>query len=69
MTAAAIPCPLCGTDYDEAQGRACRSGCPFQAGCRLLRCPHCGYEIPVPGRLTRWLMRWLDRRAGREGVR
>jgi len=61
MTPAAdrIRCPLCGGEYSEQDGAACQPGCPLSSGCRLLRCPYCGYEIPAPTRLTRWLAaRW-----------
>ena len=57
----AVTCPLCGTQYGEAEGRACHAGCPIERGCQLLACPHCGYEVPAPTRLTRWLARWLVR--------
>lgn len=52
-------CPLCGERYNEVEGRACRPGCPIERGCKLLRCPDCGYEMPAPGRLTRFLARWF----------
>ncbi len=58
-----ITCPLCGGRYGEAEGRCCRPICPLSPGCALLRCPHCGYEVPAPTRLTRWLSQRL-RRAG-----
>jgi len=54
-----ITCPMCGERYDEAAGRACRPECPLAATCSLVHCPRCGYEMPAPSRLTRWLSRWL----------
>ena len=36
-------CPLCGAEYTYAE-MACHSGCPFNKGCNILCCPHCGYE-------------------------
>ena len=36
-------CPLCGGEYTHAE-MACHSGCPFNQGCNILCCPHCGYE-------------------------
>jgi len=56
-----VTCPLCGSEYDEHVGLACHAGCPMSRGCRLLKCPHCGYEMPAPTGLTRWLGRWLGR--------
>lgn len=54
-------CPVCGTQYSDAEGRACRHDCPLQRGCSRLSCPYCAHEIPRPTRLTRWLTRWLGR--------
>jgi hypothetical protein len=54
-----LRCALCGARYTAAQGRTCPDGCPLQRGCKLLRCPRCGYETPAPTRLTRWLAHWL----------
>jgi hypothetical protein len=61
MACAPAVCPLCGARWDEGAGRVCRSACPLASGCRLLRCPHCGYEVPAPGPVTRGLARWLGR--------
>lgn len=59
MSTAVITCPLCGTSYSAAEGRRCHTACPVHRRCELLSCPHCGYEVPAPTRLTRWLARWL----------
>jgi hypothetical protein len=59
-----VTCPLCGTCYSETEGRVCYSGCPLQRSCQLLSCPSCGYEIPAPTRITRWLTAWLKRPEG-----
>ena len=59
-----VTCPLCGTRYSETEGRVCYSGCPLQRGCQLLSCPACGYEIPAPTRITRWLTARLKKPEG-----
>ncbi len=59
-----ITCPLCGEHYSEAEGQSCHGGCPLQSQCNLLGCPRCGYEVPAPTRLTRWLKRWLPSTEG-----
>ncbi len=56
-----VTCPVCGTRYSEAEGRACHAGCALQPNCQLLSCPHCAYEVPAPTRLTRWLARWFGK--------
>ena len=58
-----ITCTVCGTRFSEAEGRACHTECPLQGRCQLLSCPYCAHETPPPTRLTRWLERWLKRRA------
>jgi ribosomal protein S27E len=59
-----VTCPLCGTRYAEPSGRICHAGCPLAPACKLVRCPACGYEIPAPTRLTRWLSRRLAKTGG-----
>lgn len=54
----AYECPLCGTDFTGAE---CRSSCPMSRGCRMVRCPHCGYEFVESGRITDMLKRWIRR--------
>jgi hypothetical protein len=34
---------MCGFEFEEGK-RACAS-CPMSAGCRLVCCPHCGYQM------------------------
>jgi Fe2+ transport system protein FeoA len=39
-----IKCALCGYEFDE-QALACHSQCPMSAGCAILCCPNCGYQV------------------------
>ena len=57
-----IRCPLCGTRYSEAEGRACHVECPLHERCGRLSCPYCAHEVPAPTPLTRWLSRWAGKR-------
>ena len=58
-------CDFCGKECDEqAAERACRS-CAMLGGCRMLKCPHCGYERPRDTRLVRWLRAWREGRCER----
>jgi uncharacterized Zn-finger protein len=56
-----IICPLCGTHYTEAEGRACHLDCPLHEHCGRLSCPYCAHEVPAPTALTRWLSRWTGK--------
>ena len=62
-------CGFCGTEFDAAQAEAACAGCPVaREGCRLVRCPHCGYEMPPEAKLIRWL-RGLRRRVAASSFR
>ncbi len=47
-----MKCSLCGLNYDEQTAQASCQSCPVTKGCRLVRCPNCGYETPPE---PRWL--------------
>lgn len=51
-------CPLCSTDFPDAE---CHSACPMSRGCTMVRCPHCGYEFVESGRFVDMLKRWIRR--------
>ena len=51
-------CPLCSTDFSEAE---CHAACPMSRGCTMVRCPHCGYEFVESGRIVDMLRRWIRR--------
>lgn len=42
-----MKCGLCGNEFDETSGKASCPSCPVSRGCNLLKCPNCGYEMPV----------------------
>lgn len=47
-------CDFCGCEFQEEEGnRGCKS-CPVSAGCRMMKCPRCNYEIPPE---PRWIGR------------
>ncbi len=49
-------CPLCSLDFD---GVACHSACPFAKGCRMIRCPRCGFEFVEEGMMVSLFRRLL----------
>ena len=59
-------CPLCGFEYDEKQ-LACHVACPLAAGCAILCCPNCGYQMvdEDKSRLAKLLRRWWKTARGR----
>jgi hypothetical protein len=55
-------CGLCGHGFTHGD-RACGS-CLLGAGCELVKCPRCGYQLPRESQL----LRWVDRLARRFGA-
>ena len=50
-----MKCSFCGKEFDEESARKDCHTCAVFSGCRKLKCPHCGYEMPREPRLIRWL--------------
>ncbi len=58
----ALKCDLCGLVFNEDQAVQSCQACPLLRGCKLLRCPRCGYEtLREPG-IIRWVRRRLSAR-------
>ncbi len=61
-----MKCSLCGYQFREDEGRATCSGCPLNKPCHMVKCPNCGYDIPLEPRITKALKAWRDRNHGTE---
>ncbi len=48
-------CGFCGHEFEPTSAESACAGCPLVKGCRLVRCPRCGYEMPPQA----WLVREL----------
>jgi len=47
-----VKCSLCGREFNEKEAeRGCKS-CPIMKGCKLVKCPNCGFETPLE---PKWL--------------
>lgn len=59
-----MTCSFCQAEFDEALSRSHCEGCARLggAGCRSVRCPRCGYEMPEPLKLTKIFEAWRKRR-------
>ena len=54
-----MKCTLCGSVFDAKQAPTSCAHCPLRQGCKLIRCPNCGYEtLPEPA----WLNQLLNRK-------
>ena len=58
-------CSFCGHDLDPDEAESACGSCPMAKGCRLVRCPRCGYEMPPEARLVKWIRKLRQRAAGR----
>ena len=59
QTAETYECPLCNLEFEGAN---CHSSCPLATGCRMVRCPRCGYEFVNDGLLTGLFRRFIGGR-------
>lgn len=41
-----MKCSLCGLEFDEDKAHRACGDCLLTKGCRLIRCPNCGFETP-----------------------
>ncbi len=53
-----MKCPLCGLEFKEEEGASHCRGCPLARSCGLIRCPNCGYEVPLEPKLLRAFKKW-----------
>ncbi len=62
-------CGFCGCEFDPAVAPVACEACPVARGCHLIRCPRCGYEMPLESKLVGWLKRLRDRRTPDNGLK
>lgn len=43
-----VKCPLCGNKFDALAHAGGCANCVLFKSCKLLRCPNCNYEFPIP---------------------
>ena len=55
-------CTFCGHEFDAAAGRTHCEACLWSSGCRGVRCPRCGYEMPEELSLVKWFRNWRQKR-------
>lgn len=54
-----MKCSLCGFEFNEKDEEPVCSKCHLVKGCRLIRCPNCGFEMaPEP----EWIKKLRDKR-------
>jgi rubredoxin len=57
-----MKCSFCGMEFKEEEAQKACGACSMTKGCKMIRCPRCGYEmVPEPGWIKR-LKEWRKRR-------
>ena len=51
-------CALCGYEFSKDDGHTSCSGCPLAGACHMVKCPNCGYEVPVAPEMKRLKSLW-----------
>jgi len=41
-----MKCSLCGFEFAQDQAQTACRNCPLMKGCKLIKCPNCGFETP-----------------------
>ena len=59
-----MKCPLCGYQFLEEDSRTACDGCPLSKACHVVKCPNCGYKIPMEPRLIKAIKAWRRREDG-----
>ncbi len=61
-----MKCPLCGCQFREEDGKDTCQGCLLAGACHMVKCPNCGYEVPIEPGIIKAFKAW---RKGDNGIR
>jgi adenine-specific DNA methylase len=59
-----MKCAFCGMEFDEMAARRLCSSCALFGGCRMVKCPRCGYETPEEPGLIKWIRKRVRKKEG-----
>jgi uncharacterized paraquat-inducible protein A len=54
-----MKCSFCGMEFEQEEAQKGCSRCSLAKGCQLVRCPRCGYEMPLE---PNWIKRLKAKR-------
>lgn len=63
-----VRCTFCNYEFTEEEARADCGKCALFGGCRFLRCPRCGFEMPQTPGMIKAIKGWLAKRRRRAEV-
>lgn len=61
-----MKCGLCGYEFNEKEAEGACENCLIMKGCRLIKCPNCGFEAPPE---PKWLKYFKKERKSDENKR
>ncbi|HEY3285212.1 MAG TPA: hypothetical protein VGN26_23315 [Armatimonadota bacterium] len=53
-----VRCCFCDYEFDEEEGVKACGACTLFGGCRKVKCPKCGYEMPEMPKLLKRILSW-----------
>jgi hypothetical protein len=56
-----MKCSLCGLEFKEEEGLSACRGCRLARSCGLVRCPRCGYQVPLEPKFLKAFKKWRKR--------
>jgi ferrous iron transport protein A len=63
-----MKCSFCQFEFSEEAAEAACGRCALFGGCRFLRCPRCGFEMPRTPALIKLMRRWIDSHSRRHAA-
>jgi rubredoxin len=58
-----MTCNFCAYEFSEDEGAKTCGSCAWFGGCRMVKCPRCGYEMPQTPNLLKLLRKWGKRKS------
>ena len=55
-------CSFCSKTFDEESARKACQRCAVFGGCKMIKCPNCGYETPPETGLVKWLKKKVKKK-------
>ena len=55
-------CSLCYKEFNDVQAHNSCSACLLTSGCQMIKCPNCGYEMPVESNWAKKIVNLFQRK-------
>jgi ferrous iron transport protein A len=61
-----MKCSFCNSEFTEEESVKSCGHCALFSGCRLVKCPSCGYEMPQTPEIVKRFRKWRTRLSARK---